>query len=80
MAMCEQCNKGGFRPIEMHANQDGSKLIGPCCTPIPAEPEIVWGISLTSRRGLELYAEYSGIKLEYTKSHQELKQWAESLR
>lgn len=83
MAMCEQCSKGGFNPIEMHANADGTKLIGPCCIPgpvPPADPELVWGASFTSRRGLELYAEYSGIKLEFARSQKELKEWVESLR
>ena len=80
MAMCELCSKGGFAPAEMHANQDGTKLVGPCCIQGPAEPELVWGAALTSRRGLELFAEYSGVRLEFTKSPKELKTWTENLR
>ena len=81
MAMCENCNKGGFEVNEMHANANGSKLVGPCCNPPPnAEPEFVWGVSFTSRRGLEVLSSYSNITLEFKKSHGELKAWVESLR
>lgn len=61
----------------MHASQDGKLLIGPCCQ---AEAEFDWGLSLSSKNGLELFAKYGDLKISYQKSPQELKELVDRIQ
>jgi hypothetical protein len=87
MAMCEKCQRPGFYPHQLHANEEGTKLLGPCCLtdpkqlpPVPNEMDIDWGVAFTSKKGLEVFANVGDLRLKYTKTPQEIKKLADSIR
>lgn len=83
MAACESCKTGGYETSQMHASDDGAMLLGPCCQPkqLPAsEVEIDWGVALSSKRGLEVFASYGDLKLTYQKSTQDLKEMVDRIQ
>jgi hypothetical protein len=82
MAMCERCKTSGYAPAQMHASLDGKELLGPCCQkslPEP-EPELDWGLQLSSKKGLQVYAQFGDLKLSFNKSFDELKELVDRIQ
>lgn len=81
MAVCENCNLGGFLPQDMRADAYGRMLIGPCCVgkdvrPVDAaqELDIEYGVEVSSKRGLKAYINAGGLSIQFRKSPSELKE------
>jgi len=79
MAYCENCNSKGHDPrtLVVATKDDQFILIGPCCSVKQQTPdrEVEYGLELSSHYGLLAYAKFSGMKVEYRKSPEQLAAW-----
>lgn len=82
MAECERCHTKGYLPHQMHADQLGTMLLGPCCQRVDALPpseaavaedDLVYGVEISSK-GLKAYAQWQGLRLEFNRSPAQLKE------
>ena len=80
MAYCENCKSSGHDPRTLVVAKQGEAfiLIGPCCLvpqqPPPPPPEMEYGLEVSSHYGLLAYASFGGMKVEYRRSPEQLRQ------
>lgn len=79
MSSCENCFKRDIKPddIRVHEFPNGEKvLIGPCCIgeQIRMEPALDYHFELSSKNGVVASVEYAGLKLEYKRSPEQLRE------
>lgn len=81
MAYCENCGTKGHDPrvlVVVKNKDDQFILAGPCCVvqqQAQTPPDIEYGLELSSHYGLIAYAKYGGLKMEYRRTPEQLKQW-----
>lgn len=80
MAYCENCNSSGHDPrtLVVATKNEQYILIGPCCRvpdEKPVEPDVEYGLELSSHYGLIVYGKYGGMKVEYRRTPQQMAQW-----
>jgi hypothetical protein len=80
MAYCENCGSKGHDPrtLVVAQKEDQFILIGPCCSvpqEKPQEPDVEYGLELSSHYGMLLYGKFGGLKVEYRRTPEQMRQW-----
>jgi hypothetical protein len=77
MASCENCHMRGIDPKAMRVRQFEQEelLIGPCCTEAPRmHPQVDYHFEVSSKNGIVASVEYAGLRLEYKKSPEQIRE------
>lgn len=79
MASCENCHTRGIKAedIKVHEFPGGEKiLIGPCCfgEQVRMVPQLDYHFEVSSKNGIVAQVEYGGLKVEYKKTNEELRE------
>lgn len=77
MASCENCHTRGIDPKAMKVRQFEQEelLIGPCCVEAPRmHPQVDYHFEVSSKNGILASVEYAGLRLEYKKSPEQLRE------
>lgn len=77
MASCENCHTRDIDPKTMRVKQFDQEelLIGPCCVEAPRmHPQVNYHFELSSKNGVIAEVEYAGLKVEYKRSPEQLRE------